>query len=550
MVRFATHSLLLLILVGSTSQTLALDQPNILLIVADDLGFSDLGCYGGEISTPHLDQLASSGLRLTQFYNTGRCCPSRASLLTGQYAHRVGLGHMTKDIGHPGYRGTVSDNATTIAEVLLLAGYRTFISGKWHLGTDNPTRHGFEEFFGTLNSAGSYWDPSVYLRLPVDRRRREYGQDEFYGTDALTDHALDFITLARETPRKPWFLYLAYNAPHFPLQAPQEDIQRYKDVYQKGWDAVREERMNRLKELNLISDDTRLPPRSRWWNYGETQSEQNPAWNSVSPARQADLARRMAIYAAMIDRMDANIGRIVSKLKQQDAYKNTLIVFLSDNGACAEWDPRGFDIKSSNNNILHRGEQLDRMGSRSTYHSLGSGWANACNTPWRLYKHFCHEGGISSPCIVHWPIGLQRRGELDATPSHVIDLLPTCIEVAGARYPAKIGDRQILPLPGLSLVPALRGLPTEERTLYFEHEGNRAIREGPYKLSARKGQSWSLYHVETDRTELEDRSSAEPEQLERLAAKWQKWARENHVTPFPIDYGVRYFRPAAASSHN
>ncbi len=390
----------LLLLAGLAA---ACERPNILLIVADDLGYSDLGCYGGEIATPNLDGLAENGLRLTQFYTMARCCPSRAAILTGQYPHRVGLGHMTQDIGQPGYRGRLSEEAQTIAEALKPAGYRSFIAGKWHLGTEDPTQHGFEEFYGTLVSAKRFFDPDHLIRLPKGRKAISYPKGEFYATDAVTDHALDFLTLARETPDQPWFLYLAYHAPHFPLHAPQEEIAKYADRYQDGWDALRAERLVRMKELGIVPPETELSTLSAYWNYGETETGINPSWEEFPKDRRLDLARRMAIYAAMVDRMDQQIGRVLEDLRQQGEFENTLIFFLSDNGACAEWDPRAFDGKSSNHNILHRGAELETMGQEGTYHSVGSGWANASITPWRLFKHFTHEGGIYSPCIVHWP---------------------------------------------------------------------------------------------------------------------------------------------------
>lgn len=516
-------------------------QPNILLIVADDLGYSDLGRYGGEIQTPHLDQLASDGVRLTEFYTTGRCCPSRASILTGQYPHRVGLGHMTRDAGQPGYRGAVSDDAVTIAQLLRQFSYRTFLSGKWHLGTPDPTAHGFEEFYGTLVSAQTFWDPDHYTRLPAGRQAREYAPGEFYGTDALTDHALDFINIARdETPEKPWFLYLAYNAPHFPLQAPEDVIEKYKDVYKKGWDVLRAERLERMKRLGLVAQDTELTPRSPWWNYGETDAGFNPAWDSLPANRQADLARRMAIFAAMVDRMDENIGRIVADLRERGELDNTLIVFLSDNGACAEWDPNGFDVRSSNNNVLHAGEDLERMGEAGTYHSAGSGWANLSNTPWRLYKHFNHEGGISTPLIVHWPGGIGRPGAVKSGMGHIIDLVPTLLDAANLPY------TKAMPLPGRSFLPILNGSDQEARTLYFEHEGHRAVREGAFKLVALRGRAWELYNIEQDRTELHDLAAEQPERVAAMAKSWDEWAAANYVTPRPDDYGAAYMPAGGA----
>lgn len=323
----------LLVLVASTSSFAAaqeVDRPNILLIVADDLGFSDLGCFGGEIQTPNLDQLAQRGLRLTQFYTTGRCCPSRASLLSGQYPHAVGLGHMTKDIGRPGYRGRIASDAQTIVDRLGAMGYRSFLSGKWHLGTDDPTQHGFEEFYGTLVSAKTFWDWDHFLRLPKKREGETgragdgeislsptlpFSPAPFYGTDALGDHALEFLSLARETPKKPWFLYLAFNAPHFPLHAPPETIAKYADRYHDGWDVLRHQRLAKMKSLGIIPPETTLTPRSKYYDWGEFSGVENPSWDSLAEDRRADLARRMAIYAAMVDRMDQNVGRVLDELR-------------------------------------------------------------------------------------------------------------------------------------------------------------------------------------------------------------------------------------------
>ncbi len=525
-------------------------RPNILLIVADDLGYSDLGCYGGEIDTPNLNSLASEGVRLAQLYATPRCCPSRACLLTGQYSHKVGMGHMVKDLGLPGYRGTLSENGATIAEVMKPAGYRTFLSGKWHVGTDDPTLRGFEQYYGTLISAASFWDPAQYIRRPRGSAARSYAQDAFYGTDALTDQALDYLDDARRTPDQPWFLYLAYNSPHFPLQAPKDLIAKYKDTYAAGWDVIREKRLARMKSLGLVGANAKLSPRSQFWSFAETRPGVNPAWDSLPEDRRADLARRMAIYAAMVDRMDQNIGRVTADLRAKGELDNTLILFLSDNGACAEWDPFGFDGSSSGNNILHRGAELESMGGPGTYHSAGSGWANASNTPWRMYKHYTHEGGISSAGIVHWPKGFTRRGVIDKTPVHLIDLMPTIVDASGATYPRRLGTREIFPMAGMSLIPVLRGEKTPGRTLYFEHEGHRAVREGRYKLTALRGEAWNLYDMEHDRIEMQDLAGKQPERVNSLAKKWDAWASANNVTPLPADYGEDYLRPPATGNQS
>lgn len=511
-------------------------RPNILIIVADDLGFSDLGCYGSEIETPHLDALAQNGMRFTRFYNTGRCCPSRASILTGQYPHRVGLGHMAKDLGQPGYTGRVSSDAPTIAEVVNAAGYRSFMAGKWHLGTPDPTQHGFEEFYGTLISAQTFWDPLHMTRKPDGRASREYAPGEFYATDAVTDHAIDFLGQARSTPDQPWFLYLAYNAPHFPLHAPKKDIAKYADRYVSGWDVSRERRLAKMKKLGIVPESTELTPRSRFTDWDESVAMSNPEWTSLSEDRRLDLQRRMAIFAAMVDRLDANVGRVVSDLRKAGELDNTLIVFMSDNGACAEWNPHGFDTKSGPTNILHKGEDIARMGEAGTYHSVGSGWANASNTPWRLYKHYAHEGGINSPCIVHWPNGVALKGAITHSPAHIIDLMPTCIELSAAKYKSEI------PLPGESLFPLHRNGPPSNRAIYFEHEQHRAVHQGQWKLVALKGQPWELYDVTKDRTELVNLADKQTSVVAKLSEQWDAWAEQNRVTPFPKDYGVGYLK--------
>lgn len=518
-------------------------KPNILLIVADDLGYSDLGCFGGEIKTPHLDSLAARGVRLTQFYNTGRCCPSRGTIMTGQYPHRIGLGHMTRNLNQRGYQGHISDEAITIAQILQQGGYRTFLSGKWHLGTEDPTKLGFEQFYGTLVSAKTFWDVNHFTRLPATQATHTYPKGEFYGTDALGDYAIDFLRMGRHNPEQPWFLYLAFNAPHFPLHAPKEEIRKYADRYHVGWDQIREERLARMKKMGIVPPETKLSPRSRYWDWGEAEARVNPAWDSLPTDRRGDLARRMAIFAAMVDRMDQNIGRVLTSLKQNNELENTLIIFTSDNGACAEWDPFGFDIRSSRNNTLYWGDQLERMGGPDTHHSVGSGWANASNTPWRLYKHFNHEGGIASPGIVHWPAQIKQQGAIVSTPAHIIDIVPTLLTAAQVDYPTQWNGLKTIPLPGQSLFIPINNSPQQERTLYFEHQGNRAIREGRWKLSALRGAPWELYDLSVDRTELNDLAEKHPEVVKQLDQKWQTWAEANFVLPFPIDYRIDYLAP-------
>jgi arylsulfatase len=515
---------------GSGLAVRASDRPSILLILADDLGYSDIGCFGGEIRTPNLDALAAHGLRFTQFYNATRCCPSRASLLTGLYPHQAGVGDMTGDEGplRLGYRGHLTERCVTIPEVLRPVGYRTLMVGKWHLtGNPGPIRRGFDDFYGMIGGFNSFWqeDP-FYTRLPAGRPKRTYPVGGFYSTDAFADYALDFLDDARRDPGRPWLLYLAFNAPHFPLHAPAGEVDRYAPIYAKGWDAIREERLARMKRLGIVANNTPLTPRSDWDHPFHHKEGVNPAWDSLPADRRADLARRMAIFAAMVEHMDGAIGRVVASLKEHGQLDNTLILFLSDNGACAEWDPLGFDVDTGpkTTNILHTGADLAAMGGPGTYHSYGSGWANASNTPWRQYKHYTHEGGISTPLIAHWPAGLRRRGALDPRVGHIVDVMATCVDVAEGRYPEAVAGREILPMEGRSLAPAFRGEPAESRTLFWEHEGHRAARDGRWKLVARKGQPWELYDIEADRAELHDLSSQHPDRVARLAAAWDAWA--------------------------
>ena len=501
-------------------------KPNIILILADDVGFSDLGCYGGEIRTPNLDALARGGVRFTHFYNCARCCPSRASLLTGLYPHQAGVGEMTgpgKPGPFPGYQRELGRNCSTLAEVLKPAGYATLMAGKWQLGPPTPVDRGFDEYFGLLGGFNSFWNPGVYTRLPAGRPQRSYPAGGFYATNAITDHALDFIAGARDK-NHPYFLYLAYTAAHFPLHAPKEDIDRNAPVYEEGWDKIRETRFARQHKLGLVDAKWKLSPRSGIPKNTFSNGGTNPAWTEIDAPRRKDLARRMGIYAAMIEIMDRNIGRVVADLKAHGEMDNTLILFLSDNGACAEWDPWGFDGKSGPENKLHQGAELDGMGQPGTYHSYGSGWANACNTPYRLYKHYNHEGGIATPLIAHWPAGIQRKDVWERQPGHIIDIMPTLAAIAGARTPSR---------EGVDLAPALSGKPIKREALYWEHEGNRAVRSGDWKLAAvHFDGKWELYNLATDPTELDDLAAKFPERVKSMAAQWEVWARRTQVLPW------------------
>jgi arylsulfatase A-like enzyme len=510
------------------------NRPNILLILTDDLGFSDLGCYGSEINTPNLDQLATDGVRFTQLYNSARCCPSRASLLTGLYPHQAGIGEMLGDRETPGYRGYLKDESVTIAEVLKENGYHTYMSGKWHVGKKNPITRGFDEYYGLLGGFDSFWDKEKYDRLPKGKPERNYEDGEFYATDAITDYALDFIEDSRND-ENPFFLYLSYNAPHFPLQAHKEDIAKYEKLYDKGWDNIREERLERMKQLRIVDEDTPLTPLSEYWDRDREIQGTNPPWETIDRDRKRDLIRRMAIYAAMIDNVDQNVGRVIENLREHGELDNTLILFCSDNGACAEWDPWGFDDWRTTSNFLHRKADLEKMGGPESYHSYGSGWANASTTPFRMYKHYGHEGGISTPLIVHWPERVKRKGDIDHRPAHFIDFMATFVEVTGATYPNRFKGHEILPMEGESLLPALLGEASTERTLCFEHEQHCAIRKGKWKLVKIKERDWELYNIDTDRTEMNNLASNYPEIVKGLRTTWENWADRTQVYPRDLE---------------
>ncbi len=506
-------------------------KPNILLILADDVGYSDLACYGSEIATPNLDSLAAGGLRIAQFYNSARCSPTRASILTGLNPHQAGF---------PNLGGRWATNCVTLPEVLKSAGYRTTMVGKWHLGGINapPTRHGFDEFYGMLGGFNSCWQENpFYTRWPQDRTKRVYAPGHFYSTDVFADYAIDFIGDGKS--RQPWFQYLAFNAAHFPLGAPEADIEKYEAMYfAKGWDAIRDERLARQEKMGLLPKDTLLPPRTiNPANKANSQTgwadKQTPAWSSLPEDRRRDLARRMAVYAAMIDHMDQAIGRVVAHLKATKQFDNTVIFFLSDNGACAEWDPFGFDGKSGPNNILHTGADLKNVGGPNSYVSYGSGWANACNTPFKYYKHFSHEGGVRTPFIVHWPAGLKAKG-MAPGPGYITDFMPTICELAGATYPKQRGLAAIQPEEGISLLPAMNGQPLPARRIFIEHEGNRSVRDGDWKLVARHGEPWELYNLAADPTEMNDLAAKAPARVKTLEAAYAEWETRCGVKERPV----------------
>lgn len=523
-------------------------RPNVLVILADDLGYSDLGCYGGEIPTPNLDRLAKRGARFEKCYNSARCCPSRAALLTGLHPHEAGIGDFVSTkpspTRGPAYTGHLLADNITIPELLKQSGYSTWMVGKWHLGSPGPMQRGFEAYYGFKNlqsHSEDQWEPTHYIRLPAGTSAElTFAPGKFYVTDVFTDYALEFLRQARTQKDKPWFLYLAHASPHFPVQAPKESIDRHMATYRRGWDVLRAERLVRMKALGLVAAEAVLPPLSLVPVEANDAiangfaGQPNPAWDSLPADRREDLARRMATFAAMVEHVDAGVGRLLADLEKNGELANTLVVFTSDNGACYEWGPFGFDGKSrAGQTDLHVGEALTGMGQAGTHSSYGSGWANLGNTPLNLYKHFCHEGGISSPLIVSWPAGLKPRSEWIRTPAHVMDFLPTIAAAAGVAYPAERAGKPIRAVSGRSLLPDLRGEPTAERGIPTAHEGARGYRLGKWKIVWGKRQAapvaWQLYDLSKDPSEQHDLATQQPAQLKELTDAWMAWATKAGV---------------------
>jgi arylsulfatase len=504
-------------------------KPNILLMLADDMGYSDIGCYGSEIATPHLDALAANGLRFSQFYNTGRCCPSRASLLTGLYAHQAGVGHMLGRTGFPGYQENLRPDNVTIPELLKSAGYATFMCGKWHIGwADNssPNARGFDQFYGARGYIDSYYtvvpQTDVYLndrivnpalQPPVNHLHPD---QEWYTTDVFTDYALHFLNdHFAKTNRAPFFLYLAYNAPHWPLHAKPADLAKYRGKYKNvGWNQLRPQRLKRLVESGLINAK---------WALSECDA---PDWDSLSDDVKDELDLKMALYAAMIDCLDQNVGRVIAKLKASGQFDNTLIVFLSDNGGNHEGGMFGYQGHKAN---AQNYDRWAKAGGRSS--SCGQGWANVSNTPFRRYKRENHEGGISAPFIVHWPAGGVKPG-LTPQVAHLIDFMPTFAELAGATYPKERAGNPVPPMEGKSLASVFQGSSLGPRTLFWEHEGNRAVRLGDWKLAALNGKPWEFYDMSRDRTETTDLADKNPAKASELRAEWDRWAARANVLPW------------------
>lgn len=506
--------MLILLLSGKKKTIVAVDQkPNIIFIMADDMGYSDIGCYGSEIQTPNLDLLAANGVKLRSFYNNARCCPTRASLLTGQYPHTVGMGNMVSmpkaAIQKGSYQGFLNDQYPTIAESLQQAGYNTYMSGKWHVGERQehwPLKRGFEHYFGLISGANSF-----YEIIPQELGKRHVVEDNqdypipskgFYMTDAFTDHAIQYLNQQQATKaQNPFFLYLAYTAPHFPLHALEEDIVKYEKLYEQGWDITRKNRYQKMNKLGLV--DKRY------------QLTEKPAdildWKNATDKK--TWVRKMAVYAAMIDRMDQNIGKLIQTLKKNGQYNNTMIVFLSDNGGCAE------NVSGRNFN-----DSTKKIGEKGSYVTYDYPWANVSNTPFKKYKRYMHEGGMITPFIIQWPNGIKPSQPYSNQIGHVIDLLPTALELAG------VSAKE---LPGQSLSYLWNGKSVAPRTYCWEHEGNQAIRQGDWKLvKDQEDPSWELYNLKLDPTETKDLAGKEIARVKAMQMEYEAWSKKVGVKPF------------------
>jgi arylsulfatase len=543
--------------------------------MSDDMGYSDIGCYGSEIETPNLDRLAANGIRFSQFYNTARCCPTRASLLTGLYPAQTGMGFMTGDQGKPGYRGEIGKQCVTIAEVLKPAGYHTYMAGKWHVarnleGIDSlkynwPFQRGFDKFFGTIIGAGSFWDPWTLVRgntLITPLNDPEYGPEgSWYYTDAISDNAVKYIEEhVQGAGKDPFFLYVAYTAAHWPLHAPEDEIALHKGKYDAGYANIRELRHEKLRALGLIEKNWQLSGQVASWD-----TISNKSWH----------ARNMEVYAAMISRMDKGVGRLVKTLEEKKLLDNTLILYLQDNGGCDE--TIGFLARDSQFDSLPGSPVFDPMGPDElqtrmapqqnrqgfpvvmmsekvmagpdySYHAYGPAWANVSNTPFRKFKSWVHEGGISTPLIAHWPAMIKDHGQIRHQTGHLIDIMATIVHVTGADYPEGYNNHPILPMEGESLMDVFTGNEALEReAIYFEHGGNRAVRQGRWKLVSQAESrnwrfvrldeipmdKWALYDLAKDRTETTNLAEQYPEKVKEMAELWQRWAERTHTVPKP-----------------
>lgn len=535
-------------------------KPNVIVILTDDMGYSDIGCFGSEIRTPNIDRLAANGLRFTSFYNTARCSPTRASLLTGLYPHQASMGHLsTENYSEEGYMDDLSKNAVTMAEVFKKAGYATYMTGKWHIAKDMkptgdksnwPLQRGFQRYFGTLNGSGSYYDPGTL----ISNNTFIAPHKDFYYTRAISDTTIKFI---QEHPKEQsFFFYVAYTAAHWPLHAPENDVKKYKGVYDKGWDEMRQQRFNKLKKLGIISDKYVLTDRGL--DVPEWKDEPLKEWQ----------VKRMEVYAAMVDIMDEGIGKIISALEKKGELENTIIFYMHDNGGCAE--PVETDklavplteiqkiLKPTPQNAVFLGKKPEYTrdgkfvqsgrgvipGDANSWSTYGEEWANVSNTPFRSYKQYTHEGGIASPLIVHWPKGISAKGQLRTQPSHLIDIMATCLAITGAEYPKQYNGYEIQAMEGRSLVPAFTtDKPIERDFIFWEHSANRAIRMNDWKLVSKTGKQktfgeadenkWELYDLKNDPTERVNLATKYPEKTKEMVQKWEKEAIRTKAKPWP-----------------
>lgn len=505
----------ILLISFSSSISAQTKKPNIIFILVDDMGFSDVSCYGGEIQTPNIDRLADQGIKMRNFYNNSRCCPTRASVLTGRYPHNVGMGHMvtlpTDSVTPGSYQGYLDRNTPTIAEALKEAGYNTYMTGKWHVGErkqDWPVNRGFDRYYGLISGASSFWEITPQEKFKrifaVDSLVTELPEKGFYATDAYTDSALAFLkTHHAQNNKKPFFLYLAYTAPHYPLHAYEEDIIKYEKIYSKGWGKIRTERYEKLKKLGYVTNQYQLPPEP-------TGVE---LWDDQSLKDKEELIRKMAVHAAMVDRLDQNIGKLMQYLKQAGQWENSMLVFLSDNGASAE---------TVNTKKLH--DPAVKIGEKGSYASIGINWAHASNAPFKLFKHNMHEGGIATPMIIHWPAGIKPQKGYAEGVGHVIDLMPTAIELAGT---------ETKNMDGKSLSWLWNGNKEPQRTLFWEHENNFSLRKGKWKLVKENYETeWSLYDMQKDPTEINNVSKNYPDIFNSLIEEYKIWSLNIGVKEF------------------
>ena len=558
---------------GAIESMKAQQRPNIILIMSDDMGYSDIGCYGSEIKTPVLDGLAKNGLRYTQFYNQARCCPTRASLMTGLYPHQAGMGWMDA-VNHnlPGYQGQLNNHCLTIAQVLKSAGYNTYMVGKWHLQNEKnttqdspnydwPLQRGFDKFYGILKGASNFYDPGTLCRgntLISAFNDPEYPSTNYYFTNALSDNAVKYIK--EDDDKKPFFIYVAYTAAHWPMQAPEEAIAKYKGKYDEGWEILRQNRLKKMKQVGVIGQNINLSPLdARPW-----AEEEDKIY----------MTRRMETYAAMIEIMDQGIGKIVDALKKKNEYENTIILFLEDNGGNAEGymfgGPNGETIPASKDyltlkilkpeepqpagnpgitrdgKIVMQGKKV-MAGPADTYLTYLKPWAQVSNTPFKEYKHFVHEGGIATPLIVHWPAGINKKDEIRTQIGNVIDIMPTLVDLAGATYPKTHNNEFILPIAGESLVPTFSNKALQRKAIFWEHEMNKAVRMGKWKLVSTgeiydgtygnwkyyKSGAWELYNMDIDRSELTNLAGKYPEIVRNMVAMWNEWTKKVPVYPTP-----------------